>query len=59
VTHPTAGTVRLPGVPFKLSATPASVRRAPPLLGEHSEEILTWLGYGDAQIERLRQAGVI
>ncbi|HMJ79933.1 MAG TPA: CoA transferase [Candidatus Dormibacteraeota bacterium] len=59
VTHPTAGTVRLPGIPFKLSATPASVRRAPPLLGEHSEEILAWLGYGNAQIERLRQAGVI
>jgi formyl-CoA transferase len=38
-THPTIGEVRLLGFPFKFSATPASLRRHPPLLGEHSTEI--------------------
>jgi crotonobetainyl-CoA:carnitine CoA-transferase CaiB-like acyl-CoA transferase len=38
-THPTIGEVRLLGFPFKFSATPASLRRHPPLLGEHSAEI--------------------
>src|SRR5882724_9757212 len=44
VAHPTAGTVRMAGLPVKLSATPASVRLPPPLLGEHSEQVLSsWL----------------
>ena len=38
-THPTIGEVRLLGFPFKFSATPASLRRHPPLLGEHTAEI--------------------
>ena len=37
--HPTIGEVRLLGIPFKFSDTPASVRRHPPLLGEHTAEI--------------------
>jgi formyl-CoA transferase len=40
VTHPTIGEVRLLGIPFKFSATPATIRRHPPLLGEHTEDIL-------------------
>jgi len=39
VEHPTVGELRLVGIPFKFSATPASVRRPPPLLGEHTAEI--------------------
>lgn len=39
VEHPTIGEVRLLGFPYKFSDTPAAVRRHPPLLGEHSEEI--------------------
>lgn len=39
LTHPTIGEVRLLGIPFKFSETPASVRRHPPLLGEHTAEI--------------------
>jgi crotonobetainyl-CoA:carnitine CoA-transferase CaiB-like acyl-CoA transferase len=38
-THPTIGEVRLLGIPFKFSETPASIRRHPPLLGEHTAEI--------------------
>jgi crotonobetainyl-CoA:carnitine CoA-transferase CaiB-like acyl-CoA transferase len=45
--------------PFELSRTPASVRTPPPLLGEHSEEILVELGYDTAAIVALRAAGVV
>ncbi len=55
VDHPTAGTVRLAGIPVKFSATPASVRLPPPLLGQHTEEVLaTWLGMNDKDIANLR-----
>ncbi len=59
VEHPLLGTLRQVGVPFKFGATPATIRRAPPLLGEHSAEILSELGYDDEAIERLRADGVI
>jgi crotonobetainyl-CoA:carnitine CoA-transferase CaiB-like acyl-CoA transferase len=45
VEHPTAGLLRLLGAPFKFSGTPTSIRRPPPLLGEHTEEVLAH-GFG-------------
>ena len=59
VDHPLSGSVRLVGSPMKLSATPVSVRRAPPLLGQHTQEILEQAGLSAERIERLRRAGVI
>jgi crotonobetainyl-CoA:carnitine CoA-transferase CaiB-like acyl-CoA transferase len=60
VAHPTAGTVRMAGLPVKLSATPASVRLPPPLLGEHSAQVLSsWLDMSADAIERLKKKGVI
>jgi formyl-CoA transferase len=44
IEHPVAGRVHTLGFPVKLSETPARVRRAPPLLGEHTDEILDELG---------------
>ncbi|MEP7346798.1 MAG: CoA transferase [Gemmatimonadaceae bacterium] len=44
VEHPVAGRVHTLGFPLKMSDTPLRVRRAPPLLGEHSAEILRELG---------------
>jgi crotonobetainyl-CoA:carnitine CoA-transferase CaiB-like acyl-CoA transferase len=42
-----------------MSATPATIRRAPPLLGEHTAEVLGEIGYDKARIAQLREKGVI
>ena len=60
VDHPTAGKVRMAGIPVKFSVTPATVRMPPPLLGEHNEEILkTWLGMSADSIDELKKEKVI
>jgi crotonobetainyl-CoA:carnitine CoA-transferase CaiB-like acyl-CoA transferase len=46
-------------VPVRLSETPGSIRRRAPLLGEHTDEILTGLGYKSEAIAALREKGVI
>ena len=51
--HPEEGTVRGLGIPVKLSATPGTVRRAAPLLGEHTAEVLREAGLSQAEIEAL------
>jgi len=59
VEHPVLGAVRQVGLPFRLSATPASIRTAPPLLGEHAHEILVELGYAPGDVATLRERGAI
>jgi crotonobetainyl-CoA:carnitine CoA-transferase CaiB-like acyl-CoA transferase len=60
VGHETIGTLRLAGVPLKYSATPGVVRLPPPLLGEHTEQVLAdVLGFGPEQIEQLVQQGAV
>jgi len=60
IPHETIGTLRLGGVPIKYSETPASIRLPPPLLGQHTDEILAdVLGYSPKQVEALRQQGAI
>ena len=60
VEHPTAGAVRMAGIPVKFSTTPASVRLAPPLLGQHTEEVLSsWLGMSNKEIEELKRKNVV
>jgi crotonobetainyl-CoA:carnitine CoA-transferase CaiB-like acyl-CoA transferase len=60
VEHAALGNVQVLGVPIKLSETPGTVRTAPPTLGQHTDQILrTDLGFGDAEIARLRQNGTV
>jgi succinate--hydroxymethylglutarate CoA-transferase len=60
VQHPTAGEVKMLGIPFRFSDTPASVRRAPPTLGQHTEQVLRdVLKLSDVVISELRAAKVI
>ncbi|CAN5304213.1 CoA transferase [soil metagenome] len=59
VEHPVEGPVRMLGVPAKLSDTPGRVRRPPPLLGEHTDEVLAELGLTQSEIGRLRDAGAV
>ena len=60
ILHPTIGALRLAGVPIKYSDTPATIRRPPPLLGEHTDELLQEvLGHGPEAIADLRERGAI
>jgi formyl-CoA transferase len=58
--HPTAGRVRMTGFPYKFSATPAELHAPPPMLGQHTEEILTTLlNYSSEDVSALRDKGAI
>jgi len=57
--HPKAGKVKVTGIPIKLSDTPGEVETAPPVLGQHTQEVLTELGYSDQDLEKLKQENVI
>lgn len=59
VDHPVEGRVPQLGFPIKLSGTPAAIRTPPPLLGEHTDEVLKALGYDETRIGGLREAGAI
>ncbi|EMD83883.1 CaiB/BaiF CoA transferase family protein [Pacificimonas flava] len=59
VPHPAAGEISLVGSPLKFGATPVVEPRAPPLLGQHSDEILAGAGYNDNAIAALRADGIV
>lgn len=59
VEHAAAGTLKVLGVPIKLSETPGSVRTAPPTLGQHTTQVLAELGMMHDEIEELRRANAI
>lgn len=60
VEHPTVGELRTPAIPIRLSSTPGAIRLPPPLLGEHTEEVLGELcGLDEARIAALRERGAV
>ena len=60
VTHPTAGDIKVLGMPFRFSDTPPSIRRAPPTLGQHTEQVLCGeLGMSADQLTELRRQKVV
>ena len=58
VEHAALGPMKVLGTPIKLSDTPASIRTAPPTLGQHTDTVLGELGLSAAEIGKLRQRGV-
>jgi crotonobetainyl-CoA:carnitine CoA-transferase CaiB-like acyl-CoA transferase len=60
VKHPTAGDLRIVGSPYRFSATPVETPTTPPLLGQHTDDVLRdLLGYDETRISGLRDAKVI
>jgi crotonobetainyl-CoA:carnitine CoA-transferase CaiB-like acyl-CoA transferase len=57
--HPKAGATKALGLPIKFSETAGEIRRPAPLLGEHTREVLSNLGYSAAEIEKLQRDGAI
>jgi crotonobetainyl-CoA:carnitine CoA-transferase CaiB-like acyl-CoA transferase len=53
------GKIKMLGIPTKLSATPGQVKRMPPVLGEHTEEVLDELGYSKGDIRELEAKGIV
>ena len=60
IPHPTIGTLQLTGIPVRHSETPGAIRRPPPLLGEHTDDVLAEvLGYTPEKIASLKDRGTI
>jgi crotonobetainyl-CoA:carnitine CoA-transferase CaiB-like acyl-CoA transferase len=57
--HPHNPALKLVASPIRLSATPVVQRRPPPLLGQHTDEVLAEVGLGADERQRLRQLGVV
>jgi crotonobetainyl-CoA:carnitine CoA-transferase CaiB-like acyl-CoA transferase len=57
--HPSEGALRMARPPARFAATPASIRRHPPKLGEHTDEVLAELGYDAAAIAALAEKKII
>jgi crotonobetainyl-CoA:carnitine CoA-transferase CaiB-like acyl-CoA transferase len=59
VDHPTLGRLRTLGTPIKMSSTPLNPRRRGPMLGEHTDDVLSEAGYSNDEIEQLRYSGAV
>jgi crotonobetainyl-CoA:carnitine CoA-transferase CaiB-like acyl-CoA transferase len=59
VQHPAAGEIRQTGFPYRLATGGCAIRRPPPTLGQHTDEVLAELGYDTAAIAALRASGAV
>ena len=59
VDNPNIPNLKFPGSPLKLTDSPATIRRVPPMLGQHNEEILEEAGYSPEKIADLKERGVL
>jgi crotonobetainyl-CoA:carnitine CoA-transferase CaiB-like acyl-CoA transferase len=59
VEFPGIGKAPIGSTPVKLHGTPGTIRMRPPMLGEHTDEILKSLGYSAAEIAALKQSGAV
>ena len=57
--HPVTGRNTVPGVPWRLTNGPNGLRRAAPILGQHTEEVLGELGFSPAEVDALKAAGAV
>ena len=57
--HPSVGDLRMLSNPIHFSLTPPAYNQHPPLLGQHTEEVLTEVGYSPAEVQALSEAGVV
>jgi formyl-CoA transferase len=59
IQHPRAGEISLTAPPYRMDLTPPGIRRPPPMLGQHNDEVLSGLGYSQQEISQLRETGAI
>jgi crotonobetainyl-CoA:carnitine CoA-transferase CaiB-like acyl-CoA transferase len=59
IEHPVAGTIKMTGIPYKLEGSPGEIRTAPPTLGQHTDTVLTGLGYSGKEIDSLKRARIV
>lgn len=59
IEHPTAGKIKLVGSPLNFSRTPISIRKHPPLVGEHTEDVLREIGFQEEEIHLLKKEDII
>ena len=60
VEHPTCGPIKLVNTPVKYSASKPGIRRAPPTLGQDTNEVLlSTLGMSEDEVAELRSEGVV
>lgn len=59
VSYPGADAVPITATPFRMSATPGSIRMRAPMLGEHTDEVLAELGFGTDRVAQLKADGIV
>lgn len=59
INHPVIPDLKVPGFPVKFSETPAQLKKHPPLLGEHTDEILMGLGYSEEEIIAMKKENIL